>query len=98
MKRRILRPDTRGQKFLQDALVQLKEFQHDSIERLTRVEESLRLLRQDLIGNGQPGRILRLEADTDQFRAEYHRQRGVLAGISFVISIAIGLLARYFDF
>jgi hypothetical protein len=77
------------------ALDRLHSLERDISERLIRVEENLRLLRQDLLGNGQPGRISRLEIDLHQLRAESLRQRGILAGISFVISSAIALLSQF---
>lgn len=72
----------------------LKAFENDAGTRLIRLEENLRLLRQDLIGDGQPGRIARLEQDVGQIRAEYHRQRGILAAISFLVSAGVALLSR----
>lgn len=82
-------------KLLQTTLDRLVSFESTSLERLSRVEENLRLLRQDLMGDGQPGRIQKLETDVSQLRAEYHRQRGIFAGISFVVSGAIALLFRF---
>ncbi len=98
MRRRTNGERLQNERLLLATLERLKAFEQDSIERLTRVEEGLRLLRQDLIGNGQPGRILRLESDLDVIRTEHARQRGLLAGISFVISTVAGLLARYLNF
>ncbi|MBI3405309.1 MAG: hypothetical protein HY046_07595 [Acidobacteria bacterium] len=83
---------------LSAALDFLKSFEQNSIERLTRVEESLRLMRQDLIGNGQPGRIPQLEKSLGQVRDEQIRERGILAGISLAISTAVGLLSRLLHF
>ena len=39
------------------ALSRLQTIEQDIAERLTRVEENLHLLRSDLMGNGQPGRL-----------------------------------------
>ena len=85
-----------AQKLLETAVEHLKSFENDVVERLTRIEENLRLLRQELLGDGQPGRIARIEADVSLLRAEYHRQRGVFAALSFVISAGIALLSRLF--
>lgn len=86
---------TREEQLLNAAIDRLKSFESESMERLTRVEENLRLLRHDLVGDGQPGRILRLEGSVGQLQAEYHRQRGLFAGISFVVSSAVALLSRF---
>lgn len=77
------------------ALDGLQSLERDISQRLIRVEENLRLLRQDLLGNGQPGRLSRLEFDLHQLRSESLRQRGLLAGISFIISAAITLLSQF---
>jgi len=92
--RRRIRRSFAGQNVAAATLDRLKAFESDSIERLTRVEEGLRLLRQDLVGNGQPGRIPRIEGELGQMRSEFHRQRGILAGISLIVSAAVGLLSR----
>lgn len=76
-------------------LDRLHALQQETSERLIRVEENLRLLRQDLLGNGQPGRLGRVEFDLQQLRAESLRQRGILAGISFLVSTAITLLSQF---
>lgn len=86
----------RHETLLRATLGRLESFEGNVVERLTRVEENLRLLRQDLLGNGQPGRLGRMEIDMHQLRAESQRQRGVLAGISFIISTAIAFLSRFF--
>jgi hypothetical protein len=88
--------ESAGQRLLEATLESLKSFEGESIERLTRMEENLRLLRQDLIGDGQPGRIVRLETEVSQIRAEYQRQRGIFAAISFFISAGIAILSRLF--
>ncbi|MGH9860239.1 MAG: hypothetical protein ACRD5F_09475 [Candidatus Acidiferrales bacterium] len=90
------RAASREERLLLAAIDQLQSFEHGMAERLSRVEENLRLLRRDLLGNGQPGRLGRLEAEMDLMRAESQRQRGVLAGISFIVSTAIALLAQLF--
>ena len=87
--------DDPSNRVLDTAIDCLKSFQSECIQRLTRMEENLRLLRQDLLGDAQPGRIARLEADVGQLRAEYHRQRGVFAAISFVISAAVAIFSRF---
>jgi len=84
-----------AREFLALTLERIKSLESVSVERLTRVEEGLRLLRQDLMGNGQPGRIPRLEADLNRFRTAFHRQRGILTGISIAISTVIGLIASF---
>lgn len=84
---------SREQKLLQSTLERLKTFESESLERLARLEENLRLLRQDLVGDGQPGRIPRLEGEVGQLRAESHRHKGIIAGISFVVSAAISMLS-----
>lgn len=85
------------QRLLDATLERLNSVEAGLVGRLNRLEENLKLLRQDLIGDGQPGRIVRLEQDMDQVRAEYHRQRGIFAAISFVVSAAVVLLSRIFD-
>ena len=85
----------RENRLLELTSARLKSFETATFERLSRVEENLRLLRQDLIGDGQPGRIARIETDVSHLRAEYHRQRGLLAGISFVVSAAVAWLTRW---
>jgi hypothetical protein len=87
---------TSERKLLKTALDRLEAFESDSIERLTRLEENLRLLRQDLVGDGQPGRILRLENHVGELRVEQQHQRGIFVGISFVISSVVSLLSRFF--
>jgi hypothetical protein len=83
-------------KLLKATLDRLQAFESDSIERLTRLEENLRLLRQDLVGDGQPGRIQRLENHVAELRAEQQQQRGIFLGISFVVSALVSLLSRFF--
>lgn len=85
----------RGETRLLAALERVQALERDISERLIRVEENLRLLRQDLLGNGQPGRLARLELDLHQLRNETLRQRGLLAGISFIVSTAITLLSQF---
>lgn len=80
---------------METVLDRLKVLEQDLLGRLTRLEENLRLLRQDLVGDGQPGRISRLEAQVDHLRAEHHRQRGIFAAISFIVSSAVALLSRF---
>jgi hypothetical protein len=82
-------------RLLQTALHRLEAFESNSIERLSRLEENLRLLRQDLVGDGQPGRIHRLEIEVGELRAQSHRQRGILVGISLVVSSVISLLSLF---
>lgn len=82
-------------KLLETTLDRLTSFESTSLERLTRLEENLRLLRHDLIGDGQPGRIQKIESDVSHLRAEYHRQRGIFAAISFIVSGAVALLFRF---
>lgn len=84
-------------KLLQVTLGCLKSFESESIERLTRVEENLRLLRQELVGNGRAGRITLLEQHVDHLRAAHQRQRGIAAGISLIISFAAALLLRWLE-
>ena len=83
------------EKLLQSALDRLETFEGAAIERLARVEENVRLLRQELVGNGRPGRIAQIEAQVDQIRSEHLRQRGVIAGISFMVSLLAAFLARW---
>lgn len=82
-------------KLLETTLGRLESFESTSLERLSRLEENLRLLRHDLVGDGQPGRIQKLESDVDHLRSEYQRQRGIFAGISFVISAVVALLSHF---
>ncbi len=72
----------------------LKALEEEIIERLARVEENLRLLRVELVGNGRPGRIGQLETQVDELRAAHQRHRGVFLAVSFVISAAITLLSQ----
>jgi len=80
---------------LQSALGRLETFEGQTFERLARVEENLRLLRQELVGNGRPGRIAQLEAQVDQLRSDHIRERGLIAGISLSVSLLAGFLARW---
>lgn len=88
---------TSEHRLLVATLERLKNFEHDTSNRLARLEENLRLLRQDLVGDGQPGRILRLEEEVDRVRAAQQQQRGMLAALSFLISAAVAFLAHLFD-
>ena len=96
--RRKLASASHEEKLLQLTLGRLRSFEGDTIERLTRVEENLRLLRQELVGNGRPGRIAQLEGQVDQLRADHQRQQGIFAGVCFVVSLAGALLARLLPF
>jgi len=82
-------------KLLQTALDRLKAFESNSLERLSRLEENLRLLRQDIVGDGQPGRIQRLELEVGDLRADSQRQRGIFIGISLVVSSVVSLLSLF---
>lgn len=73
-----------------------RAFEEETIERLTRLEENLRLLRIELVGNGRPGRIGQLENQVDELRAAHNRQRGVFLAVSFAIGAAITLLSQLF--
>ena len=84
-------------KFLASAVERSKLFEHDTIARLTRLEENLHLLRQDLMGDGQPGRIARLENTVGELRSEFQRQRGIFAAITFLISAGVALISRFFS-
>ena len=88
--------DSVAEKLLETVAEHLKSFERDTVARLIRMEENLRLLRYELLGDGQPGRITRIEADVSLLRAEYYRQRGVFAALSFVISAGMALLSRLF--
>ncbi len=77
------------------ALDRLQSLERDISERLIRLEENLGLLRQDLLGNGQPGRLSRLDLEVHQLHAESLRQRGILAAISFLVSTAIALISQF---
>ncbi len=88
---------TSEHRLLAATLERLKNFENDTSNRLARLEENLRLLRQDLVGDGQPGRILRLEDEVDRVRAAQQQQRGMLAALSFLISAAVAFLAHLFD-
>lgn len=81
---------------LRTAIARLEQFESESIARLSRLEENLRLLRQDLVGDGQPGRISRLESDVGVLRAQHHHQRGMWAAITFLVSLTVTLAARLF--
>ena len=72
-----------------------KTFEGEALERLTRVEENLRLLRQELVGNGRPGRIAHLESQVDELRTAHTRERGMLAGISLAVSLVASFLAHW---
>lgn len=85
------------QKLLAAAVERLKTFERDTIARLTRVEENLSLLRKDLMGDGQPGRIVHLEYAVTDLRSDFQRQRGVFAAITFLISAAVALVSRFFN-
>jgi hypothetical protein len=85
------------EKLLQTTLGRLKSFESESIERLARVEENLRLLRQELVGNGRAGRITLVEQHVDHLRAAHQRQRGIAAAISLIISLAAALLIRWLE-
>lgn len=82
-------------KLLQSTFDRLQRFEGAALERLTRVEENVRLLRQDLVGNGRPGRIAQLETRVDKMRAEHFRERGVIAGISLTVSLLGAFLAHW---
>ena len=97
----ILRKNGRGTREMKlplSALGRLETFETETIERLTRVEENLRLLRQELVGNGRPGRITQLETLVDQVRTSQMRERGIVAGISLTISFLAAILARWLHF
>lgn len=84
-------------RLLAATLERLKTFERESIDRLSRLEENLRLLRQDIVGDGQPGRLAHLEVAVDKLRDEQQHQRGIFTGISFVISTLVTVAARLFS-
>jgi hypothetical protein len=93
------------QALLQATIERLETLGGTALERLApiqaglaRLEENVRLLRQDLVGNGRPGRIAQLEAQVDQLRSEHLRERGVVAGISFALSLLAAFLAQWLRF
>jgi hypothetical protein len=81
---------------LQQAVYRLENLGTESLARLSRLEENLHLFRHELAGNGQPGRIARLETAVTGLRAQYHQQRGIWAAISFLISLGVAMAARLF--
>ena len=92
---RKVRTKHRETQLLHAALGRLEAFEGAALERLARVEENLRLLRQELVGNGRPGRIAQLESQVDHLRSAHTRERGVIAGISLTISLLAALLSRW---
>jgi len=84
-------------RLLRQALEQLAHFQGDTITRLTRMEENLRQLHRELMGDGQPGRLARLEEVVDRLRTEHNHQRGLLAVLSAIISTAVAFVIHLFD-
>jgi hypothetical protein len=65
----------RASEFQQTVLDQLG----DQGQRMARMEQGLSDLRGELLGNGQPGRIGRLEADVAQLKTTQQRSAGEAA-------------------
>lgn len=71
--------------------------QQDIIERLARIETHL----EKLVGNGQPGVIAKLgeridaaERDIDAVERDMVHAKGIYAGVSFAISVAVTALSH----
>jgi len=64
-------------------------------ERVSRIEENLKLLRTDLMGNGQVGRIAMIEGDVRDLRDAANRQKGVIAAIAAIIAGAVSVAAHF---
>ena len=60
------------------------------IERLTRIETML----ESLVGDGQPGRIGKLESQVEALTASHNRS----IGIAITISSAIGAISSFFGY
>jgi hypothetical protein len=67
----------------------------DIFERVTRIEENVRLLRVDLSGNGSPGRLNVLETDVRDLRDAHNRQKGVIAAVSAIVAGVVSVAAHF---
>lgn len=67
------------------------KFQDTVIEKLTRLETHM----ESLIGNGQPGRISKLEDDVKSLDRLKWRAGGVITGASVVISALIHFFGKH---
>lgn len=61
---------------------------------LARIEERQDALRQELLGNGQPGRIQRLEADVEKHEHHQWYHSGGVAVFNFIVHA----IAAHFGF
>lgn len=68
------------------------EFRDFMIESVTELKTDMK----SLIGNGQPGRIDKIETDIDELKASKNRFIGIAIGASSVISVALEYLYRLF--
>lgn len=68
------------------------KFRDEVIERLVRMETMLA----SIVGNGQPGRLGRVEQDVQQLWRFKNVAYGMILGISGLVSVAAELLYRVF--
>lgn len=61
---------------------------------LARIEQSLLDFRRELVGNGQPGRVQRIETDVSSLKTQVRFLRGAAAGLALMGSILVAALRK----
>lgn len=57
-------------------------------EKIARIDENVALLRKDLLGNGQPGRLTKLEVDVEALKNANAKRMGAMSVLSLLVTVA----------
>lgn len=66
---------------------------------LSSIDTNLSLLRKELLGNGQPGRLNKVESEIDDLKARQNRVEGFWKGVNWLkagIVVAVVEIFKYF--
>lgn len=74
------------------------EYQESSREVLARIDENLTLLRKELLGNGQPGRMQKAEARLDEVESKLDKSKGYFLGAGGVLTLIAGAVEWFIHF
>jgi hypothetical protein len=70
-------------------------FEQRVIDRLARIETEVHFLRQELVGDGQPGKLTLMEKRIGQLEGKAERQAGVVSVIAAIIGASVGAVVAW---
>jgi len=74
-----------------------QKFQHTMIQGMAEIGRDVKHLRRDLLGNGQPGRVNKLETAVGKLKGIVNRARGAVWAILAVSGGVIALVVWLFS-